>query len=268
MSNPAAIRVSALGLEFAISGLADCDAEKFRHLWAACAGHRKAPDVLVAVKPTQLGWRAAVDDRTWELAGADSAVAAASTAVNTVATARTSLLTLHAAVLSRSDVTVVIPGQSGAGKSTLGLALLQAGWRYVTDEALSLDWAVGPPLPYPRPIAASDETLGHLGLRGVGARSAEETYLVPADLGAQTCPMPPSPSVVVLLDRGATTATRLTPAHRMDALEALMRRGFTTHRDPAQALQVLAEMTRSCSAVRLSYSDARDAAALLGAHFC
>jgi hypothetical protein len=48
--------------------------------------------------------------------------------------------------------------------------------------------------------------------------------------------------------------------HRAEALAALARRGFTLHRDPARALEVLGGLCRASTVVRVSYADPREAA--------
>ncbi len=45
---------------------------------------------------------------------------------------------LHANGLVREDASCLVVGASGSGKSTLTLALLQAGWRYLSDDAIML----------------------------------------------------------------------------------------------------------------------------------
>jgi hypothetical protein len=250
----------ALRVPFTVVGLAAGDADDFRALWRPCLVEEVSHDALqVVVLRTPGGWRAEVADLHWDLAGGDAAVAAASAAVNTAATSRTPLLATHAAVVAKNGVTAVIPGASGSRKSTLALALLGRGWSYTSDEAFALDRASGEPCHYARPTAASDWTLDRLGLAGRGRPSAGETYLVPTDLGASYQLAPVVPDLVVLRSR-EEDATSLTEVHRMDGLEALLRRSFTTHVDPAGGLRLMAEVTRRCEVVRLSGSDPAAAA--------
>ena len=48
-------------------------------------------------------------------------------------------LLLHAAAAERDGLLVVLAGSSGSGKSTTVAALVQHGFRYVTDEVVVLD---------------------------------------------------------------------------------------------------------------------------------
>ena len=45
---------------------------------------------------------------------------------------------LHAAAVGRDGAWMLCPAESGRGKSTITLALLQAGWQYLTDDAVLL----------------------------------------------------------------------------------------------------------------------------------
>ncbi|MDQ4123968.1 MAG: hypothetical protein M3134_00005, partial [Actinomycetota bacterium] len=45
-----------------------------------------------------------------------------------------SFVTLHAAAVARGGELVLLAGESGAGKTTLTLALLDAGWTYLSDD--------------------------------------------------------------------------------------------------------------------------------------
>lgn len=73
-------------------------------------------------------------------------------AFNLALAARTNQhLVVHAGVLARDDRAVALPAEPGAGKSTLSAALMGAGWRLLSDEAVVLadDDAV---LAIPRPV--------------------------------------------------------------------------------------------------------------------
>ncbi len=259
--------IAALGLEYEVRGLASGDAKLLEQLWSHCLAVHPQPTgaLRVAVRQSSLGWVATLGDERWDLPGSDAAVAAVCTAVNVSATARTSLLALHAAVLTRAGSTLVVPGRSGLGKTTLTLALLADGWAYVTDEAFALDWAPGAPCPYPRPMGVSDWTRGTLALAG-GVRYRDETFIGPDGLGEVDTTPGPATRVLLLSRRTAPGgAPVLHDAHPMDALEELMHRGFTVHRDPAAALRVLADVVRSCSVLRLDYDDPVAAAAAITA---
>jgi hypothetical protein len=63
--------------------------------------------------------------------------------------ARTEWFWVHAAAARRGGRGVLLPGSRGSGKSTLVTALVRAGWRYLSDEAVPLDPASDRAVPFP-----------------------------------------------------------------------------------------------------------------------
>lgn len=61
-------------------------------------------------------------------------------------------LHLHSAGLARGSEAVFLLGQSGSGKSTLTAALVERGWRYITDEQITIRQSDLTVIPYPRPL--------------------------------------------------------------------------------------------------------------------
>jgi len=255
----ASVDLVALGVPLTVTGLPAPEADDFRALWRPCLTGAAREGSRIRLVQTQDGWRSEFEDRRWDLAGQDAVVAAAGAAVNAAATTRTGLLAAHAAVVTKNGLTAVVPGASGSGKSTLTLALLRIGWSYTSDEAFAVDRASGELCHYARPVTVGDWTCRTLGLTGRGRRSAGETYLTASDLGAALDLEPATPSLVILRTLG-DDAVFLTQAHRMDGLEALLRRGFTTHVDPGEALHLMADVTRGCDVVRVSGGEPQVAA--------
>ena len=254
------LNVAALGVAVEVHGLEQSAAEQLGRLWADCPAGGAGESVAVA--RTEEGWQATTRGRSWEVAGADGAVSATCAAINHLVTSRTPLLAFHAAVVTRAGVTAAIPGQSGAGKTTLAVALLHRGWRYVTDEALALEWDTGRLVSYPRPLAVSEWSRRTLGLDATApgvVRSGSETWFPAAAVGAVSEQAPPAPTLIVLPTRG-DDGLRLDRPHRAEALAALVQRGFTLHRDPARGLEVLGALCRASAVVRLTYADPRRAA--------
>jgi hypothetical protein len=66
-------------------------------------------------------------------------------------------VTLHAAAVARDDDLVLLAGESGAGKTTLTLALLDAGWTYLTDDLAPVSIATGLVHPFPKPLGVKSQ---------------------------------------------------------------------------------------------------------------
>jgi hypothetical protein len=142
-----------------------------------------------------------VASRGFDATFADGVEAAAAIVglANRVAAATAAGLVLHAgAVQHPSGATVVLPATSGAGKSTLTAALVAAGCRYLTDEAV-LVRPDGCLVAYPKPLAldATSRRLLHLG---DPAALLAPDLVAPAVLGGVAGPTEelPAPALVVL----------------------------------------------------------------------
>jgi HprK-related kinase A len=68
-------------------------------------------------------------------------------------------LIIHAAVVERSGLALLLPGLPGAGKSTLCAALVARGWRLLSDELTLLSPADGLVQPLARPISLKNNSI-------------------------------------------------------------------------------------------------------------
>lgn len=68
-------------------------------------------------------------------------------------------LIIHAAVVEKNSKALILPGIPGAGKSTLCAALIQKGWRLLSDELTLVDCESGYILPVPRPVSLKNDSI-------------------------------------------------------------------------------------------------------------
>jgi HprK-related kinase A len=68
-------------------------------------------------------------------------------------------LIIHAAVVERSGLALLLPGLPGAGKSTLCAALVASGWRLLSDELTLLSPDDGLVQPLARPISLKNNSI-------------------------------------------------------------------------------------------------------------
>lgn len=66
---------------------------------------------------------------------------------------------LHAAVLAKDGMAVVMPAPPGSGKSTLTAALMLSGWQLLSDEFALIDPDDGRLIPLPRPISLKNRSI-------------------------------------------------------------------------------------------------------------
>ncbi len=69
-------------------------------------------------------------------------------------------LIIHAAAVARNGVAAILPAPPGSGKSTLCAALINRGWRLLSDELALLSLDDGTVVPLARPISLKNESIG------------------------------------------------------------------------------------------------------------
>ena len=76
-----------------------------------------------------------------------------------VATYQSRYLCIHAAVLEKNGLAVILPAPPGSGKSTLCAMMMLQGWRLLSDEHCMLDPETGQILPCVRPLSLKNNSL-------------------------------------------------------------------------------------------------------------
>jgi len=96
-------------------------------------------------------------------------------------------LLLHAGVVARDDLALILPAAPGSGKTTLTCALHLAGWRFLSDEFAVIDPDTGEVLPMVRPAPLKNRSIAVIGERDAavlgplypGTRKGDVAHFVP-----------------------------------------------------------------------------------------
>ena len=87
-------------------------------------------------------------------------------------------LIIHAAVVESGGLAAILPAPPGSGKSTLCAALVNRGWRLLSDELALIRLDDGKLLPLPRPVSlknASIQIMRDYAPDGIFAREVKDT---------------------------------------------------------------------------------------------
>jgi HprK-related kinase A len=68
-------------------------------------------------------------------------------------------LIIHSAIIEKDGYGLIMPGTPGSGKSTLCAALVNRGWRLLSDEMALLSLADGLIYPSPRPVSLKNKSI-------------------------------------------------------------------------------------------------------------
>lgn len=168
---------------------------------------------------------------------------------------------VHAGVVATGGQATVLAAASGVGKSTLTAACLQAGFGYLSDEALCVAPGRAEAEPFPKPIALGEGAAALLGLR---RRRLDTKDLWTAEqLGARSLADPVPIRHVVALRRSGHGRSAAEPLPTSTAVAILLGMSFNAHRDRVTALATAAAIARQARAWAIDVGDPRHAARVL-----
>lgn len=192
-------------------------------------------------------------------------IAALVAELNTSAVAEMRCFAAHAGAVAGNGTVLAFPSASGTGKSTFTAACLLAGFEYVSDEALCLDFDAGEVLPYPKPISLSSWSMNALGL-SPSPETTVESLLSPRDLGAVAVHNNLPLHHVVLMDRGPGTP-ELEELSRSEVVALLLRNSFNHYKHPEKSFRLLTKIAQDCRAWRMRFDDPMEAAQMVDDRF-
>jgi hypothetical protein len=183
-------------------------------------------------------------------------------------------LLLHAGVVERADVGVILPALPGSGKSTLTAALAVSGFRLLSDEFGVVRLDDGLCVPMLRPIALKNESIGviaqlrpdvALGPVFVGTRKGDVAHLGPDAESVDKRHVPAVARFIVFPQFQAGAVTELEPIARARAFAKLAVNSFNYEVLGPAAFEVVGRLIARCDCYRLRYGDLAEAVAAIEA---
>lgn len=152
-----------------------------------------------------------------------------------VSTSVNSMLIIHAAVVEKNGLAAILPGTPGSGKSTLCAALVNRGWRLLSDELTLIRIADGQIVPLPRPVSlknASIDIIKAYAPQAVFSASVTDTskgtiaHMKPPTDSIRRAEEIARPAWLIFPKYVAGAATRLDPVPRAGGLMKLADNAF------------------------------------------
>ena len=183
-------------------------------------------------------------------------------------------LMIHAAVVERGGLAAILPAPPGSGKSTLCAALVNRGWRLLSDELALFRPQDGLLVPVPRPVSLKNRSIDVI--RGyvadaVLSRPVSNTtkgtvahLKAPADSVARAHETA-RPAWIVFPKYEAGAATSLTPIPRARAFFRVADNAFNYSHMGARGFATLAGAIEDCASYDFRYSNLDEAMALFTA---
>jgi HprK-related kinase A len=184
------------------------------------------------------------------------------------------LLLLHAGVVEKDGLALVLPATPGSGKSTLTAALSQSGWRLLSDEFGAFDPESGTFRAVLKPVALKNQSIdvirrfapqAVLGPEFPKTRKGTVAHLAPQRDAVERRHERARPGAVVLPRWQAGSPTRFEPLEEQVIFPALAFNAFNYSLLGAVGFQAAVRLVRQCPAWQLVYSDLYEALATIEA---
>jgi HprK-related kinase A len=186
------------------------------------------------------------------------------------------VLLLHAGVVERDGLALVMPATPGSGKSTLSAALSLRGWRLLSDEFGAVDLRMGSFLPVLKPVALKNESIDVIRRFAPGApigpvfpktRKGSVAHLAASLDTVTRVHEHAMPGMIVLPKWQAGSATSWQPLDPEVAFSALAFNAFNYATLGEAGFMAAVQLARHCPAWQLIYSDLNEALAVIDAEW-
>lgn len=199
----------------------------------------------------------------------DQAVAMIEWGLNWCITAYSNhVLILHAAAVARNGHTLILPAPPGSGKSTLCAALVNRGWRLLSDELAIIRLDTGAMLGMARPVNLKNASIDVIQRFAPQARFTAPVYdttkgtvalMAAPQASVEAVDEPAWPAWMVLPRYRAGAATRLTPMPRGEAFMKIADNAMNYHILAAEGFRAVGELVDRCQHFSFEYSDLEEA---------
>lgn len=182
------------------------------------------------------------------------------------------LLLLHAGVLERDGLALVLPATPGSGKSTLTAALAERGWRLLSDEFGALDPEAMEFRAVLKPVALKNQSIEVLrrfapqaviGPEFPKTRKGRVAHLAPSAEAVRRRQERAVPGAVVMPKWEAGSVTQWLPLKPHVIFPSLAFNSFNYNLMAADGFRAIIRLVRECQAWQLVYSDLDDALATI-----
>jgi HprK-related kinase A len=204
----------------------------------------------------------------FEALPARNAYVSIETGLNWCIVATTSHVALHAAVVERDGLAVLLPAASGSGKSTLCAALVMRGWRLFSDETALFHPEDGRLQPVARPISLKNQSIevirrwapeGHFSPLFAGMTRGDYAYLRPPADALARLDTSAAPALIVSPAYQTDVPATLEPLARSEVFRLLSQNAMNHHLMQRAGFEAVARVVETCPAYRLWFSSLAEA---------
>jgi HprK-related kinase A len=173
-------------------------------------------------------------------------------------------LLLHAGVVEFGGKAVILPAMPGSGKSTLTAALVNRGFRLLSDEFGVVRFADGQLLPLLRPVALKNESIdviaqfapqAQIGPRFPKTRKGTVAHMAPDAHSIDNRHVPARPALILFPRYDPRVECEVEPEKRSRAFSRLTVNSFNYEMLGPVGFDAVTRLVESCRVYRIVYRD-------------
>ncbi|WP_088178951.1 HprK-related kinase A [Dechloromonas denitrificans] len=179
-----------------------------------------------------------------------------------------SFLIVHAAVIERQGMAVVMPAPPGSGKSTLCAALINRGWRLLSDELALYDSKNKQLYGMARPVSLKNQSIpviqahtpaAEITLPVPDTTKGTVALLRPPSESVQQVKTPARPTWIVLPRYQADAEASLESLNKGKAFMLIAEQSFNYNVHGREGFEAVGDLVDSCECFEFTYSRLSDA---------
>ena len=172
-------------------------------------------------------------------------------------------LALHAAVLEKNGVIIILPAESGSGKSTLTAILMVHGWRVFSDELALIRHSDGIVIPLERPISLKNSSISLLkeiypdsqfGSTVNDTNKGTISHLMPSFYDKSLEAPYQQANYIIFPKYIANNELTVSPINKAQAFMAVIENSFNYGLLGKQGFNTLTQLINQCQCYDLTYS--------------
>ena len=177
-------------------------------------------------------------------------------------------LMMHAAIIERDGLAAILPAPPGSGKSTLTAALVNSGWRLLSDELTLIEPRTGMAVPLARPINLKNQSIALIrdfvptavfGPVAQDTAKGSVAHLKPPTSSVERFTERAQPRWVIFPQFTAGANVSIKPYSKAAALLRLADHAFNYSQYGVAGFEVVAHLIDGCECYEFSYSQLQDA---------
>ncbi len=176
-------------------------------------------------------------------------------------------LCIHAAVLEKNDVTLILPAPPGSGKSTMCALLMLSGWRLLSDEHCLVDLNSLDIIPFVRPVSLKNNSIRAIQLAHPEARASQiyddtlkgrMQYLHPTPLSWNNSEKTAKGRYVIFPKYKQNSEIKITPINEVQLFQRILENSFNYSVLGERSFNAIVDWIPQLTAFDLTYSHNND----------